>query len=124
MDLQFLLICFNIIITRVVADDQRPLALGLQSAIYRTVGSIPGPLLFGAMVDLSCVDWDYNCDVRGNCWIYDNDKLSFNAIMLCLPFVILSAILMFVGLLTYPKKKKTKLEQVTVTVGDETATTD
>ena len=90
---------------RDVADEQRPLALGLQSAIYRLFGSIPGPLLFGAIIDLACVEWDYNCGVRGNCWIYDNDKLSLNSSVLFLPFVIVSAVLLFVGFLTYPTTK-------------------
>ncbi len=87
-----------------VADDQRHLALGLQSAIFRVFGSIPGPLLFGVVIDLACVEWENNCGVRGNCWIYDNDRLSLNAILLCLPFGIVSATLFFFAMITYPKK--------------------
>ena len=89
---------------RVVADDQRYLALALLSAIARLFGSIPGPLLFGGVIDIACVEWEYNCGIRGNCWIYDNDKLSSNAIALCLPFACISAILLFIAMITYPKK--------------------
>ena len=78
----------------------------MQSAIYRIFGSIPGPLLFGAVVDAACVEWEYNCGVRGNCWIYDNNKLSRNAILLCLPFAVLSAIFLLMALITYPANKR------------------
>ena len=97
---------------RVVADDQRHLALALQSAIARLFGSIPGPLLFGAIIDLGCVEWEYNCGIRGNCWIYDNDKLSTNAIALCLPFACVSTLLLFIAMITYPKKSTETEETV------------
>ncbi len=103
---------------RVVADDQRHLALGLQSAIYRVFGSIPGPLLFGAVVDLACVEWEDNCGVRGNCLIYDNSKLSLHGILLCLPFALLSVILFLLAMLTYPKKAIDKVNDDDV-VGTE-----
>jgi sodium-independent organic anion transporter len=43
---------------RVVADSERSLALGLGSALQRVGGSIPGPLLVGAMLDSACLLWD------------------------------------------------------------------
>ncbi len=91
--------------SRVVSDDQRPLALGLQSAIYRVFGSIPGPLLFGVVVDAACVEWEYNCGIRGNCWIYDNNLLSRNAILLCIPFAIIGVVFFLIAFVTYPAKK-------------------
>ena len=56
---------------------------------------------------------EYNCGVHGNCWIYDNDRLSFNSILLCIPFVIVSAILIFFAMVTYPAKKQEKMEDDT-----------
>ena len=89
-----------------VSDEQRHLALGLQSAIYRIFGAVPGPLVFGAIIDLTCIKWQYECGRRGNCWIYDNKKLGLNGLALTLPCAILTFILFFFSWLTYPKKQK------------------
>ena len=91
---------------RVVSDEQRHLALGLQSAIYRTFGAVPGPLLFGTIIDLTCIKWQYECGRRGNCWIYNNNKLGFSGLALTLPCATLTFILFFFSWLTYPKKQK------------------
>ncbi len=108
-------------IHRVVADDQRHLALGLQSAVVRTIGSIPGGLLFGVIIDQACVEWEYNCGIRGNCWIYDNDKLSLYGVVTCLPFGLLSALLLFLSFVVYPKKIDS---QTLVEATNELATKD
>ena len=42
----------------------------------RALGSIPGPLIFGALFDASCVYWQEECGDRGNCWVYHNEDLS------------------------------------------------
>lgn len=68
--------------TRCVAEDQRTFALGLQSSILRLVGFVPGPILFGTIVDSSCLFWQHECGQRGNCWLYDRSTLSTRAILL------------------------------------------
>ena len=49
---------------RAVREEERSLALGLQSIILRVVGSIPGPILFGVFMDKACSLWEQTC---GNC---------------------------------------------------------
>ena len=88
---------------RVVADDQRSFALGLQSSIFRVFGSIPGPLLFGAIFDSVCLKWEDVCGRNGNCWIYDNVGLSRGSFYLALPCVFVSAVLSFLAWVFYPK---------------------
>lgn len=68
--------------TRCVADSQRTLALGLQTSIVRLVGSVPGPIVFGAVVDSTCLMWQDECGRRGNCWVYDRPTLSTRVIVL------------------------------------------
>lgn len=75
--LMFLTFMINVPATvfcmRVVADRERSLALGLGSALQRVGGSIPGPLLVGAMLDGACMLWDRKCDgADGACWEYDS----------------------------------------------------
>lgn len=36
---------------------------------------IPYPLIFGAIVDSTCVVWQEICGSKGNCWIYDSEKM-------------------------------------------------
>ena len=44
--------------------------------IWRALGAVPGPIIFGALFDASCEYWQEECDDRGNCWVYDNKSLS------------------------------------------------
>ncbi len=66
-----------------MADKQRSFALGVQSLMFRVFGSIPGPLLFGLIVDSGCVYVQYECGQLANCWVYDNNLLSVRAYVFC-----------------------------------------
>ena len=61
---------------RCIADEHRSLGLGIQSVIFRILGSIPGPIVMGALFDASCEFWQEQCGERGNCWVYNNEGLS------------------------------------------------
>ncbi len=68
---------------RSVADEQRSFALGVQSLFFRLFGSIPGPLLFGAIIDSGCVYSQEECGRIANCWVYDNNLLRLRAYIFC-----------------------------------------
>lgn len=91
---------------RVVADDQRALALGVQSGLSRILGSVPGPLIFGLLFDDSCLLWQEECGLRGNCWIYDRSQLSYNVISLGFPTYFLGFVFFFLAWLTFSEKKE------------------
>lgn len=40
-------------------------------------GFVPGPLLFGVLIDSTCVLWQYNCDQRGACLLYDTNAFKY-----------------------------------------------
>ncbi|XP_030080317.1 solute carrier organic anion transporter family member 4A1 [Drosophila hydei] len=63
---------------RCVEDEQRSFALGLQWIKVRLMGTIPAPLIFGALIDESCVLWHESCDTQagGACLVYDNFYIS------------------------------------------------
>ena len=42
----------------------------------KTLGLLPGPILFGHVVDSYCTVWQDTCGVKGRCFDYDVDKLS------------------------------------------------
>ena len=99
-------IYFYLFIFRVVADDQRSLALGVQSAIWRLSGAIPGPIIFGAIFDSACLKWEGTCGHRGNCWVYDNNHLSIGTISFSIPVMLVVAVLFLLSFSTFPKKRK------------------
>ncbi|XP_071586171.1 solute carrier organic anion transporter family member 4C1 isoform X5 [Heliangelus exortis] len=68
----------TVAILRCVPDKQRTFALGVQSVFLRLLGTIPGPILFGAAIDNSCTLWDINeCQTTGACWVYDNESMAY-----------------------------------------------
>ncbi|XP_074388286.1 solute carrier organic anion transporter family member 4C1-like [Zonotrichia albicollis] len=68
----------TVAILRCVPDKQRSFALGVQLLFLRILGSIPGPILFGAAIDNSCTLWDIDeCETKGACWVYDNERMAY-----------------------------------------------
>ncbi|KAL4217826.1 Solute carrier organic anion transporter [Mactra antiquata] len=78
---------------RCVHDSHRTLSLGLKWFIVRLLGTVPGPILFGTIIDSACVLWREKCNERASCWIYDNAQLSRNFFVMILGGKVLSCIL-------------------------------
>ncbi len=97
-----------ICIVRAVAEEQRSLALGMQSLLWRVLGSIPGPLLYGVIFDSSCIYWQEECGRRGNCWVYDNNSISRGAFSLSFCGVAINTVFMILCWLLYPPIPCTK----------------
>ena len=95
--------------------------MGLQSLVFRALGSIPGPIVFGVIFDSACLFWQFECDRRGNCWVYDNTALSNRALALAVSGVVLNFIFSFLSWVVYPKSKPEKSEK---TEGEEKGSED
>ena len=102
-----------------VAEQQRTLALGVQSFVFRALGSIPGPIIFGVIFDSTCLFWQFDCGRRGNCWVYDNLQLSDRALALALSGVILNFIFSFLSWLVHPKTKKEEKKSISENPDDQ-----
>nr|XP_009299376.1 solute carrier organic anion transporter family member 1C1-like [Danio rerio]XP_009299377.1 solute carrier organic anion transporter family member 1C1-like [Danio rerio] len=62
------------IIIRCIAPELKSLALGIQTLVMRTLGGIPAPIYFGALIDSACLKWGLKkCGGRGACRIYDSN---------------------------------------------------
>jgi hypothetical protein len=60
-------------VCRCVQDDQRSFALGIQWIKVRLIGTIPAPMVFGALIDETCILWQESChEENGACLVYDN----------------------------------------------------
>jgi hypothetical protein len=63
---------------RCVPDDKRAFAMGMQYVFLKTIGLIPGPIILGHLLDLSCQLWQDICGQKGRCFVYDVDLVSRN----------------------------------------------
>ncbi|XP_072022242.1 solute carrier organic anion transporter family member 5A1-like [Amphiura filiformis] len=74
----FLLACIVppriVIIVSCVEFTDKSIAIGVSRIIMLLLGSIPGPILYGALIDTSCILWQTICDTRGSCWVYDIEQ--------------------------------------------------
>ena len=63
-------------ICRCVPENKRSFAAGIQFVMFKTLGLLPGPIIFGHLVDLSCRLWQVSCGKKGRCFDYDIKNLS------------------------------------------------
>ena len=42
--------------------------------IFVSTAFTPYPLIFGAIIDSTCMIWEKSCGKTGNCWLYDLEK--------------------------------------------------
>ncbi|KAF4518205.1 hypothetical protein B566_EDAN005930 [Ephemera danica] len=67
-----------------VGEDQRSFALGVQFVIFRLFGYIPAPILFGSLIDSTCLLWKNTCGERGGrCLLYDIEEFRYKYVGLC-----------------------------------------
>jgi len=62
--------------SRSIPAGQQPYALGLQSDLIKGLGTIPGPIILGALIDKTCFLWDRRCREKGFCLEYDHRGLA------------------------------------------------
>lgn len=75
------------VIIRCISPELKSLALGMQALATRTLGGLPAPVYFGALIDSTCLKWSIKkCGGRGACRIYDSDmyRLVFLGLITCL----------------------------------------
>lgn len=60
---------------RSINPEQKSLAVAVGSFWHSLFVSIPYPILYGKIFDYCCLVWNKECGERGNCWLYDTEKL-------------------------------------------------
>ncbi|CAI4224078.1 unnamed protein product [Auanema sp. JU1783] len=92
------------VILRTVDYGERSFALGIQWILVRVIGTIPAPVLFGWMFDVSCIRYQSEpCESQtGSCLLYSNKLLAdlfltFSIVGQALAMVILISALMLYG---------------------------
>lgn len=110
----------------VVSPNQRTTAMGVQSLMYRAFGTVPGPILFGLLIDKACLIWEYSeCDDDARvCWLYDNSEFGNYAFKILFSCRFVSICFFILAYLFYkPISDVETPNEVTITtmtgVGDE-----
>jgi solute carrier organic anion transporter family, member 4A len=97
---------------RCVDDKMRSFALGVQWIVVRIFGTIPAPILFGRLIDESCILWQESCgNDSGACLLYDNKVMSRHMLLLALVGKSCSVLFFFLAWYNYipPKVGDIKL---------------
>ncbi|CRK86366.1 CLUMA_CG000192, isoform A [Clunio marinus] len=102
------------IVLRSVSEEERSFALGMQFVIFRLFGYIPAPILFGNLIDSSCLLWKSNCgEAGGRCLLYDIEKFRFKYIGLCTAIKVVALSIFIVDWWLVRKRKHLdKLEHI------------
>ncbi|KAL3892414.1 hypothetical protein ACJMK2_004624 [Sinanodonta woodiana] len=120
-------------ILRCVHDGDRTFGMATKLFTVRFAGSLPGPILFGAITDLTCTLWNENCGEKASCWIYDNYAFSLYYFFLILGFKIVTCVFFLLAHLLYvpPKedvlhvlKKNEDVATYEMKMGQNSAATD
>nr|CAD7398590.1 unnamed protein product [Timema poppensis] len=59
---------------RCVEPRDKVFAQGVSLLFASLFAFIPGPIIFGALVDITCLVWNSSCGKKGNCWLYHKDN--------------------------------------------------
>mmetsp|Transcript_8492 Transcript_8492/g.24570 ORF Transcript_8492/g.24570 Transcript_8492/m.24570 type:complete len:651 (-) Transcript_8492:319-2271(-) len=56
---------------RILGEERASVGTAMQAGIIRLFGSVPGPIIMGALLDTVCLQRKEVCDVAGSCEVYD-----------------------------------------------------
>ncbi|KAG4066811.1 hypothetical protein HA402_012878 [Bradysia odoriphaga] len=80
----------NVLLTlRAVPEKDKAFSQGLALMLVSLFAFSPGPIIYGYIIDSTCLVWNYRCENRGNCQLYDADQFRYrmNIAGICLTSV-------------------------------------
>ena len=82
---------------------------------YFVAGNVPGPIVFGVIFDTACLVWQYRCDERGSCWIYDSLFVAEGIFWACIVVKSISSLGFLLALLVYRPPPDETIDEIDVT---------
>ncbi|XP_049448635.1 solute carrier organic anion transporter family member 2B1 isoform X1 [Epinephelus fuscoguttatus] len=61
-------------ILRTVPTEDKSFAVGVQYMLFRVLAFMPGPVLYGSVIDTTCILWGKKCGKQTSCQYYDLDR--------------------------------------------------
>lgn len=61
-----------------VEPRDKSISQGLTLFLTSLFALIPGPIIFGRIIDSTCLSWTFKCGQQGNCQLYDSIKFRYN----------------------------------------------
>ncbi|XP_071943465.1 solute carrier organic anion transporter family member 2A1-like [Antedon mediterranea] len=88
------------IILRIVADEDRSVAIGLQQLLTKVIGYFPAPIYFGAVINSVCLLWQTTCGEEGACLMYDIEQYRYSYFGLLIGLKVISFIMFLIMYIT------------------------
>lgn len=63
---------------RAVSPEDKSFAQGLALMMISLFALIPGPIIFGRIIDSTCLVWTQTCNGTGNCQLHDQTKFRYS----------------------------------------------
>uniref|UniRef100_A0AC34QK55 Solute carrier organic anion transporter family member n=1 Tax=Panagrolaimus sp. JU765 TaxID=591449 RepID=A0AC34QK55_9BILA len=90
------------IMLRVIPFQQRTLGIGVHWTFLRLLGFIPGGVLFGLMIDTTCLKWqESKCGSKQSCLVHDPSRLSWTIMAVAIVCKLVSILATIIGYMTY-----------------------
>ncbi|KAK7884705.1 hypothetical protein WMY93_027828 [Mugilogobius chulae] len=94
---------------RCVTESQKSFALGIQWILVRTLGAIPAPIVFGALMDQTCL-LRLNED-QGSCFLYENSKMSYFTVTFIAILRVFGILFFILALVFHQRSARPQLQQ-------------
>lgn len=59
---------------RTVSAEDKSFAVGVQYMLFRVLAFMPGPVLYGSVIDSTCILWGRKCGRQTSCLYYNLDR--------------------------------------------------
>ena len=89
------------------SEEMNAIGLGIKQFFMNAFGTIPGPILFGSVIDMTCMYWHEDMNDQSVCKLYNNKKFAFGFGALGVGFKIVCFILILFAF-KFAKKRNGK----------------
>uniref|UniRef100_A0A1I8E936 Kazal-like domain-containing protein n=1 Tax=Wuchereria bancrofti TaxID=6293 RepID=A0A1I8E936_WUCBA len=96
-----ILLFFSVVASFATGIPSQQIMLRVVPFEQRTLGFIPGGVLFGMMIDTACLKWKEECGKRQSCLVYDPYRLSWTIMAVAIVCKLVSILGTILGYITY-----------------------
>ena len=82
-------------------------------------GFVPGPMVYGSLIDTTCLLWRQTCGERGDCLLYDKDRFGNNIFAITAAFKLGAGVFYFAMWLLLRRQDAAKVNIDALTLGSD-----